>query len=51
MRPGEVVAVAGLQEDQESSRGFFFPFFRLPFGSSDSGKRNEVLIFIEAQRI
>lgn len=51
IRPGEVVAVAGLEDDQSTKQENHLPFFRFPLGSSAADKKSELLVFIEAVRL
>lgn len=49
--PGEVVMLAGLQDDQEDETQNRFPFFGWLLGQERQNKRSEILVFIEVVRI
>lgn len=49
--PGEVVVLAGLQDDQEDASQNRMPFFGWLLGEERQEKRSEILVFIEAVRI
>jgi len=49
--PGEVVVIAGLQDDQEDESRNRVPFFGWLFGQAQQKRQSEILVFIEAQRI
>lgn len=49
--PGEVVMLAGLQDDQEDETSNRFPFLGWLMGQERQNKRSEILVFIEVVRI
>ncbi|WP_310450286.1 hypothetical protein [Sulfuritalea sp.] len=51
LMPGEVVVLAGLQDDQEDESQNRMPFFGWLLGEERQEKRSEILVFIEAVRI
>lgn len=51
LQPGEVVILAGLQDDQENKQQSRLPWLGWLLGHQASSQRTEILIFIEAQRI
>lgn len=51
LTPGEVVVLAGLQDDQEDSTENRLPWLKWIIGQDRQEKRSEILIFIEVQRI
>lgn len=51
LKPGEVVALAGLQDDQMSEKESRIPFLGWMFSETKTAKKNEVIVFLEAKRI
>lgn len=49
--PGEVVILAGLQDDQEDAAENRLPFFGWLLGQEKQQKQSEILVFIEVVRI
>ena len=49
--PGEVVVLAGLQDDQEDETQNRMPWVGWLLGEERQQKRSEILVFIEVQRI
>ncbi|KAF0162990.1 MAG: type II secretory pathway component PulD [Rhodocyclaceae bacterium] len=49
--PGEVVMLAGLQDDQEDETQNRFPFFGWLMSQERQNRRSEILVFIEVVRI
>lgn len=49
--PGEVVMLAGLQDDQEDETQNRFPFFGWLMGQERQNKHSEILVFVEVVRI
>lgn len=51
LRPGEVVALAGLQDDTASDKESRVPLLGWMLGETKTQRKSEVLVFIEAQRL
>ncbi|MBV2185679.1 MAG: hypothetical protein KUL88_14185 [Rhizobium sp.] len=51
LQPGEVVAIAGLQEDKSDTAENRLPFLGWLAGEESSRQQTEILVFIEAHRI
>lgn len=51
LQPGEVVAIAGLQDDKTDASESRLPFFGWLTSDESSRQQTEILVFIEAQRI
>jgi type II secretory pathway component GspD/PulD (secretin) len=49
--PGEVVILAGLQDDKQDEQHERLPFFGWLLGTSRQSRQSEILVLIEAQRI
>lgn len=49
--PGEVVVLAGLQEDQEDSSANRLPWIGWLLGQQEQKKQSEILVFIEAVKL
>jgi len=51
LTPGEVVILAGLQDEKEDGKSNRLPFFGWLLGDESTRQQTEVLVFIEATRI
>lgn len=51
LQPGEVVVLAGLQDDKQDQQDRRVPFFGWPLSAQSQQQKTEVLVFIEAVKI
>ena len=51
VQPGELVILAGLQDDKQEDQADRVPFLGWLLGSQHQGRQSEILVFIEVHKI